>query len=162
MATFTETEIITVPYNPMNILNAGNNELYVNTAAVWNGPASGSPANLHVLNTETKQITHTFNLGVESIAAGKNYIYGAAIVWDDDSGILKKISITDKSVSNFTTAEDKLVFAYKLSVNPISGEVFLTQQMGQDINRFKEDGTHVETLNAGQQNGAAVVFVNQE
>ncbi|MDR2622373.1 MAG: hypothetical protein LBC48_07305 [Dysgonamonadaceae bacterium] len=159
MATFTETETITVPYNPMNILNAGNNELYVNTATVWSGPASG-PANLHVLNTITKQITHTFNLGVESIAAGKNYIYGTAFDWVDYKGLLKKISIADKSVSDFTTSEDELMFAYKLSVNPITDEVFLTQQMGQDINRFREDGVHVETLKAGQQNGAAVVFVN--
>jgi hypothetical protein len=158
-ATFTETETITVPYNPVNILNAGNNELYINTASVWSGPAAGNPANLHVLNTASKQITHTFDLAVEFIAAGRNYVYGTATDWTDYGGILKKISVADKSVSDFTTAESKLAFAYKVSVNPVTNEVFLTQQMGQDINRFKADGTHIETLKAGQQNGAAVAFV---
>jgi sugar lactone lactonase YvrE len=160
-ATFTETGTVAVPYNPVNIVNAGNNELYLNTASVWSGPAAGNPANLHVLNTATKQITYTFNLAVESIAAGRNYIYGAALDYSDFSGILKKISIADRSVSDFTTATDELEFAYKVFVNDLTGEVFLTQQMGQDINRFKADGTHIETLKAGQQNGSAVVFVNK-
>jgi hypothetical protein len=159
MATFTETETITVPYNPVNILNAGNGELYLNTASVWTGAAAGSPANLHVLQTASRQIVHTFDLAVESIAAGNNCVYGAATDWDDYSGILKKISLPNRTVSDFTTASSTLMFAYKLSVNPVTGEVFLTQQMGQDINRFKADGTHVETLKAGQQNGAAVAFV---
>ncbi|MDR2385155.1 MAG: hypothetical protein LBD80_05775 [Tannerella sp.] len=160
-ATFTETETITVPYNPVNILNAGNNELYLNTASVLNGPATGNPANLYVLSTASKQITHTFNLAVESIAIGRNHIYGAATNWEDYGGILKKITIANKSVSDFTTVTNKLMFAYKLSVHPVTGEVFLTQQMGQEINRFKADGTHIETLRTGQQNGATVVFVNK-
>jgi YVTN family beta-propeller protein len=159
--TFTETETITVPYNPVNIVNADNNELYVNTASIWTGAAAGTPANLHVLNTTTKQITHTFDLAVESIAAGKDYIYGAATDWSDYSGILKKISVADRSVSDFTTAASKLMFAYKVSVNDVTDEIFLTQQMGQDVNRFKADGTHIETLKTGQQNGSAVVFLNR-
>jgi YVTN family beta-propeller protein len=160
--TFTETDVITVPYNPVNIVNAGNNELYLNTASVWSGPAAGNPANLHVLNTTNKQIVHTFDLPVEHIAAGKDYIYGAATDWSDFSGILKKISISNRSVSDFTTSESKLMFAYKVFVNDATNEIFLTQQMGQDINRFKADGTHVETLKAGQQNGSAVVFVKSK
>lgn len=160
IARFVETGTITVPYNPVNIVSVGNGELYLNTASVWNGPAAGAPANIHVLNPATKQITHTFGIAAENIVAGKNYVYGTATDWEDYSGMLKKISIADKSVNDFTAATSKLAFAYKLSVNPLTNEVFLTQQMGQDINRFKEDGTHIETLKAGQQNGAAVVFAN--
>lgn len=159
IARFTETETITVPYNPTNILNVGNGQLYLNTASVWSGPASGAPANIHILNPTTKQVVHTFDIGAENIAAGKNYVYATATDWNTYDGMLKKISIFDKSVTNFTTSTTKLMFAYKLSVNALTNEVFLTQQMGQDINRFKEDGTHIETLKAGQQNGAAVAFV---
>ncbi|MDR1525664.1 MAG: hypothetical protein LBS79_10510 [Tannerella sp.] len=158
--TFTETATLTVPYNPVNIVNAGNSELYLNTASVWTGPSAGNPANLHILNTASKQITHTFNLAVDAIAVGRDYIYGAACDYSDFSGTVKKISLANRSVSDFTTAENKLMFAYKLFVNDVTGEIFLTQQMGQGINRFKADGTYVETLQAGQQNGSAVVFIN--
>ena len=161
IAQFVETETITVPYNPMNIVSVGNGELYFNTAAVWSGPAFGAPANVHVLNTATKTVTKTFDIEVESIATGKNYVYGAATDWSDFSGILKKISIADKSVSDFTTSTSSLLLAYRLSVNPLNGEVFLTQQMGGGLTRFAEDGTFIQQIsNIGQQNGAAVVFVN--
>jgi hypothetical protein len=160
IASFTETETITVPYNPVNIVNAGNGELYINTLAVYSGPAAGEPANVHVLNPATKQVTKTLDVAVESIAAGKDYVYGAVTDWDSYGSLLKKIAIADKSVSDFTADAEDYMLGYKLSVNPIAGEVFLTQQMGQDIVRFKEDGTYIETLKAGQQNGAAVAFVN--
>jgi hypothetical protein len=157
---FSEKETITVPYNPVYIVNAGNGELYINTASVWSGPAIGAPANIHVLNIATKQITRTFDIAAENIAGGRNYVYATATTsWTTFDGILKKISIANKSVSDFTTSTTKLMFAYKLAVNPLTNEVYLTQQMGQDINRFKEDGTYIETLKAGQQNGAAVAFI---
>ena len=162
LASFTETGKITVPYNPISIVSAGNGELYFNTASVWSGPAAGAPANVHVLNVASKQVTKTFNLPLENIVAGRHYIYGTATDWADFSGILKKISITDKTVSDFTGSSNagKLMFAYKLSVNRLNGDLFLTQQMGQDVNRFREDGTHLETLKTGQQNGAAIAFVS--
>ncbi|MDR1273889.1 MAG: DUF4988 domain-containing protein [Odoribacteraceae bacterium] len=156
IAQFTETGTITVPANPVYIVNAGNGELYFNTASV----GSATPANLHVLDPATKQVT-TLDVPVENIVAGKNYVYGAATTgWTYGESEFKKISIADKSVSDFTTDIDEVMFAYKLAINPLTDEVFLTQQMGQDIYRFKEDGTLVETLKAGQQNGAAVVFVS--
>lgn len=160
IAQFSEKETITVPYNPVYIVNAGNGELYINTASVWSGPAVGAPANIHILNTATKQITRTFDIPAENIVGGRNYVYATATTsWTTFEGILKKISIANKSVSDFTTSTAKLMFAYKLSVNPLTNEVYLSQQMGQDINRFKEDGTHIETLKTGQQNGAAVAFI---
>lgn len=161
ISTFKESEVITVPYNPINIISTDNGEFYLQTSSVYSGPSAGDPANLHILNAQSKSITKTFNVPVESIVAGKNYIYGSATDWSDYSGILKKISIADKTVSDFTTATNKLAFAYKLAVNPLTNEVYLTQMMGQDINRFKADGTHIETLKCGQQNGSAVVFINK-
>jgi hypothetical protein len=157
---FTETETITVPYNPVNIISTGNGELYFNTLAVYSGPATGAPANVHVLNPVTKQVTRTLDVAVESIVAGKNYVYGSATDWDSYGTILKKIALSDKSVSDFTADASSYMLGYKLSLNPITGELFLTQQMGQDIFRFREDGTYVETLKTGQQNGASVAFVN--
>ena len=157
---FVETETITVPYNPVNIVSVGNGELYFTTASVWSGPAFGNPANIHVLNTTTKLVTKTFNIEVESIAAGKNYVYGTGFDWYEFEDTFKKISIADKLVSDFTDDMDEFFMSYKLSVNPLNGEVFMTQQLGDNITRFKEDGTFIETLSVGQANGAAVVFVN--
>ena len=160
VASFVETETITVPYNPVNIVSVGNGELYLNTTTVWSGPAAGAPANVHVLNAATKQMTKTFDIEVEHIAAGKDEVYGAATDWNTFGSILKKINVAGKSASDFTDAPEEYMSGYRLSVNPITGEVFLTQQMGDDIVRFKEDGTYIETIKAGQQNGAAVVFVH--
>jgi len=158
IATFAETETITVPYNPVNIISVGNGELYLNTATVWSGPAAGTPANVHVLNTATKTVTATFDVAVESIVAGKNYVYGTGFDWYEYEDTFVKISIANKSVSDLS--DNSVFMSYKLSVNPLTGEVFQTQQMGQDIARFKEDGTYIETLDAGQQSGAALVFIN--
>ncbi len=160
-ASLAEKSTITVPYNPVNIVSAGNGELYFNTASVWSGPAEGAPANVHVLNTSTGKVTHTLDVPAEFITAGKNYIYGAAMDWEDlENLMLKKISIADKKATDFTTDMKSYMFGYKLAVNPLTDEVFITQQMGQFIYRYKEDGTYVETLKTGQQNGAAVAFVN--
>ena len=160
IAQFEETGTITVPYNPIHILYVGNNELYFNTASVWTGPAAGTPANLHILNTSSKTVTKTFNLEIEFIAKGKEYVYGSATDWDTYGTIFKKISIADKSVSDFTVDPEDYMFGYKLAVNPLNDEVFLTQQMGDWIDRFSKDGTWIEQLQTGKQNGAAIAFVN--
>lgn len=158
---FTEIKAITVPHNPVNIVYAGNGELYFNTASVSSGPAAGELSNLHVLNVATGQVIYTFGEEAESIAAGKGCVYSVATDWQTSYGVVKKISVADRSVYNFT--EDVLL-PYKLSVNPLTREVFLTQNMGQAVYRYSEDGIYIETLFAGQeaapQNGAAVVFVN--
>jgi hypothetical protein len=163
IASFTETGTITVPYNPVNIVNPGNGELYFNTAAVYGGPADGAPANVHILNPDTKQVTQTLDIAVESIVAGTDYLYGVAMDWMTYGSIFQKVSLTDKTVSDFTDLDVAADFMlpYKLAVNPVNGEVFVTQQMGDWIYRFTEDGTYVETLETGQQNGSAIAFVNR-
>ena len=160
VAQFEETGTITVPYNPIHILYAGNNELYFNTASVWSGPAAGAPANLHILNTSSKTVTKTFNLEIEFIAKGKEYVYGSATDWSTYGTIFKKISIANKSASDFTTDPEDYMFGYKLAVNPLNDEVFLTQQMGDWVDRFAKDGTWIEQIETGKQNGAAIAFVN--
>jgi hypothetical protein len=160
IASFAETSTITVPYNPVNIVNAGNGELWFSTLTVWGGPAKGTPANVHVLDPAKKQVTHTFDVALENIVAGRNFVYGCATDWDTYGSVLKKISIHDKSVGDFTDGAEDYLLGYKLSLNPATGDLFMTQQMGDDIVRFKEDGTYVETLRTGRENGAAAVFVN--
>ena len=161
LAQFKETDSITVPYNPVNIVSVGNGELYLNTASVWSGPATGAPSNVHVINVADKKVT-TLGLEVETIAAGRDYVYVAGFNWVTSSDSFKKIAVSNRAVSDFTDSDgmDEIMMSYKLSVNPLNGDVFLTQQLGQDVYRFKSDGTYVETLKTGQANGSAVVFVN--
>ena len=162
IATFTETEVIPVPYNPVNIVSAGNGELYINTATIWTGAAAGTPSNVHVLSANSKTITRTFDTAVESIAAGEHYVYGAGFDWNDFETTIIKINIADKSVNQFTDDANEYEMGYKLAVNPVTNEVFLTAQfMEQSAYRFKEDGTYIETLDIGAQNGSAIVFVNK-
>ena len=159
ISTFTQTETITVPYNPVNIVNAGNGELYLNTATVWDNWEVAAPPNVHVLNATSKTVTQTLNVAVENLAVGKDYVYGVGFDWSSFGTTLKKINIADKTVSEFTETPQDYSMGYKLSVNPLTNDVFLTD-MGQNVYRFEEDGTYVETLQIGQNNGAAVVFID--
>ena len=159
---FVETGTITVPHNPVNIISAGNGELFLNTAGVWSGVSMVAPPNVHVIDAAGKRVSATLDVEVESIAAGKGYVYGAGFSWNTFSDTFKKISIGDKSVSDFTDADgmDEIIMIYKLSVNPLNGDVLLTQQMGDYIYRFKADGTYVESLRTGKTSGSALAFVN--
>lgn len=159
IASLSEKETITVPYNPVYIVNAGNNELYFNTASVYSGPALGDPANLHVLNTQTKKVTTTFDLPIEGIALGKNYIYGLGTDWKTYDASFKKISLKDKSVNDFMKSPISYMLPYKVFVDPLTDDVYASQ-VGQNIFRFKEDGTLLETLKTKTANGAAIVFIN--
>ncbi|MDR1414999.1 MAG: DUF4988 domain-containing protein [Odoribacteraceae bacterium] len=157
---FAETSAITVPLNPVDIVAAVNGEIFFNTATVWTGATASAPANIHVLDPVGKRVAETLDVPAEHIVAGKQYLYGAWLDWDSFDSELKKISLADHSVSAFTASLPAYAFAYKLALNPLNGDLFLTQQMGQYIFHFKEDGTLVETLSAGQQNGAAVAIIN--
>ncbi|MDR1517652.1 MAG: hypothetical protein LBS52_06130 [Dysgonamonadaceae bacterium] len=160
ITSFTETETITVPYNPTIIVKAGN-ELYFTTADIYSGATVVTSANVHVLNPATKAVT-TLGVNADFIAAGRQYVYATITDWNSYSaGVVQKIAIADKTVSTFAATPSQLpMWTYKLSVNPVTSEVFVTQGMGQTVARFKEDGTRIQNLSVGQQNGAAVVFVN--
>jgi hypothetical protein len=163
LAQFTETETLLVPKNPVNIVNAGNGELYLNTAAVWEGYTQVAPSNVHVIDVAGKRIVAKLDLEVETLAAGRDCVYAAGFDWNTYSDTFRRIVVSNRSVSDFTDPDvlaDNVMMGYKLSVNPLNGEVFLTQQLGQDVYRFRADGTYVETLKTGQQNGSAVAFVN--
>ncbi len=160
LASFAEKDKITVPYNPVSIVHAGNNELYFNTASVHNGPAKGAPSNLHVLNPQTKKVSHTFNMTADGFAIGKDYVYSVSLDWATYKETFKKIALKDKSVTDFMKSSISYMFPYKLFVDPLTNDVYATQMMGQDVYRFHEDGTLVETLKTKVQNGAAVVFVH--
>ena len=157
IASFTETSSITVAQNPVNIVNVGNSELYFNTADVsW---AGGDPATLYVLNASSNTVTHTLNVPVESIAFLNGYVYGVGFDWNDFETTMKKVNITDKSVSDFVDDPDDYFMSYKVSVNPLTNEIFVSDQ-GENVWRFKEDGTEIEELTTGVPCGAAAVFVN--
>ncbi|MDR1860501.1 MAG: hypothetical protein LBR06_06245 [Bacteroidales bacterium] len=159
-ATFSETAVITTPVaNPVNIVSAGNGELYFNTG----GDYFSTGGEVHVLNTATGAIT-SLGVAATTIAFGNDCIYAAGYDWLASAEYdVTKIAIADKTVSNFITAAEldgiNAMFTYKLAVDAATGEVFLTQQMGEDIYRFKKDGTYIETLKTGQQNGAAIAFI---
>ena len=157
IASFTETSSITVAQNPVNIVNVGNGELYFNTADVsW---AGGDPANLYVLNASSNTVSHTLNVPVESIAFLNGYVYGVGFDWNDWETTMKKINIADKSVSDFVDDPDDYFMSYKVSVNPLTNEIFVSDQ-GDKVWRFKEDGTEIEELTTGVPCGTTAVFVN--
>jgi hypothetical protein len=159
LSSFTETGTINVPYNPVNIISAGNGDLYINTASAWTGPAAGTPANVHIVNASSKTVTKTFNVDAANIALGEDYIYAGGFSYTSFEDNFKKISLADKTVTDFTNeeGEDKMSGGYKLSVNPLNGDVFLSQR--REFLRFQKDGTYLETLNANAANGAAAVFI---
>jgi hypothetical protein len=159
LSSFTESETIEGPYNPINIVAAGNSRLYVNTASVWTGPAAGAGANVHLLDAASKSLTRTFDVDAASIALGSEYLYGAGFSYTTYEDTFKKIALADGTVSDFPDADglDELMGSYKLSVNPFNGEVFLSQ--GRQFLRFQANGTFVESIDAGAAYGVTAVFI---
>jgi len=148
---FTETDAITVAPNPANIITVGN-ELYFNA---FN-------SKLYVLNPTTKTVTKTFDIDASSIVAGKEYVYASLFDWNTYEDSFHRVSIATKAVSEFASdAIDNydIMLSSRLSINPLNGELFLTQQMGDWVTRLNANGETIEVIRTGVENGNTVVFI---
>jgi hypothetical protein len=139
LSSFTETGTITVPSNPMSIKATASGEIYFTTA----GWSMASPSNLHLLNPEQKQVT-TLDVRASKLALTKDFIYAVDFFYGDYADHISKINLQTKEVTDVSDMFGDYYMVYDISVNPLNGDIYLTDQ-GQNVVVFDKDGN--ETLN---------------
>jgi hypothetical protein len=145
LASFTETETITVPPNPVAIKTAASGEIYFTTADLsWKG---GSLSNLYILNPEQKQVAYTFDIRASKIALTEDFIYTVDSYSEDYldyTDYIHKINLQTKEVTDISDIyEDYMV--YNVSTNPLNGDIYIGNQ-GQNFVAFDKDGNEKFSL----------------
>jgi hypothetical protein len=156
IASFTETGTITVSANPTTIKTLASGEVYFTTATVWSG--GGSPSNLYILNTEQKNVAHTFNIRASKLAFSNDFVYAIDFDYSDYSENISKINIQTKGVENLSSIVDDFFMVYSVSVNPLNGDIYLGGQ-GDDVAGFDKNGNKKFQFKTGIACAVAVVPV---
>jgi hypothetical protein len=151
---FTETETITVPRNPTMIEATASGEIYLTTASIW----GGAPSNLHLLDPERKQVTHTFDVRASRIALAKDFIYAVDFDYSDFSDHISKINLANQRKENISSIFEEYAMVYSISANPLNGDIYLTNY-GDDVVAFDKNGHEKFHLNTGIPYTATVVPV---
>ncbi|MDR1582140.1 MAG: BACON domain-containing protein [Prevotellaceae bacterium] len=153
---FNETDIITVPQNPIMIEATSSGEIYFTTADLsW---AGGDPSNIHILDPEQKQVTSPFDVRASKIALAKDFIYAVDFDWGDFSDHINKINLQTKTVENISNIFEDYSMVYNVSINPLNGDIYLTNQ-GDNVVVFDKTGAEKFDLKTGIAITATVVPV---
>jgi hypothetical protein len=148
LSSFTETEAISVPQNPVMIEATASGDIYFTTSSIWAGWVEETPPNLHLLNPVQKQVSHTFDVRASKIALAKDFIYAIDLDYGDYSDHISKINLQTKAVEDITDIFEEYIAVYGISVNPLNGDIYLTNQ-GQDAVVFDKDGNEKFGMKTG-------------
>lgn len=162
LGTFTEKEVITVGYNPVNIVSDGKGTLYFTTMDVYGTDYSiTTPSNLYKLDAATRKVVKTYDVRTGTLALHNGMLYVTTITnWSDGSSQIKTVNLEDDTVSDFSTRLPKYMFASRIAAfDDERQELYITQSMGPQIFRFSYDGKPVDKLRAKQQNGAGIILI---
>jgi hypothetical protein len=144
LASFTETETISVPQNPVAIKATTSGEIYFTTASVW----GGASANLHILNPVQKQVTKTFGIMASKLTLTEDFIYTVDPDYFGEEERINKINLQTKEVSNLSNMVEEYFMVYSLSANPLNGDIYLGNQ-GQNVIAFSKEGNEKLSLKTG-------------
>ncbi len=158
MTSFAEEATIDVPENPSMIEAAPTGNIYFTTAdRSWGG---GALSNLHKFNVSNTKNIASFDIRATRLAIGKDYVYTVDTDWNTYGSIVNKVSLTTDAASTFDL-DKKFYLGYSVFVNPTNGDIYFTNQMGQNVYAYNQDGKQVLSLATKIQNGSSVVFVNR-
>lgn len=162
LGSFTEKEVVTVGYNPVNIVSDGKGYLYFTTMDVYGADFSiTTPSNLYKMDASKREIVKTYDIRTGTLALNNNTLYVTTVLdWSNGKSQIKKINLEDDKVSDFARRYPTAFFAKKIAAfDDEKQELYVTQNMGAFIYRFSYDGKQVERLRAKQQNGAGIVLI---
>ena len=162
LGTFAEKEVITVGYNPMNIVADGKGALYFTTWDVYDDDYNiTARSNLYKLDVVSRKVVKTYDVRTHSLALHNGVLYVTDINWTDYSSTIKKIDTASDTVSDFSKKLPNYMFAGKVAAfDDERQELYITQTMGSQIFRFTYDGKFInEKIRAKQQNGAGIILV---
>lgn len=158
LGTFTEKEVITVGYNPNNIVSDGKGAIYFNTWHVW---SSNTPSDLYKLDAASRKIEKTYDVRTGSLALHNGVLYVTDINWSDYSSTIQKIDPVSGAVSNFSNEElpDVMLASKVLAFDDERQELYIKQSMGPKIFRFSYDGKLIDELTAKQASIADIILI---
>ena len=156
IASFKETNTITVPRNPVNIKASTTGEIYFSTDMLYDADPMES-SRLHSINIKSGNITSYYN-NAGRLAIGNGYIYSIETDYTTYGSYAKKIKIGTETESDFTTGLSDYFMGYSVSVNPLDGNIYALGQ-GQDVAILDADGNLIKSLKVGTGFGNTVVPV---
>ncbi|MDR2847954.1 MAG: hypothetical protein LBV39_02510 [Bacteroidales bacterium] len=158
VATLTETAVITVPENPSMIEATSTGDIYFTTADnTWGG---GNPSNLHKFNVSNTATITTLDIRATRLAIGKNYLYTVDTDWASMDAVVNRVNLKTGVAAAFDV-DEPFVLGYAVAVNPATGDVYFTDQIGDDVYVFGEDGTQKASYHTTVTNGSSIVFINK-
>lgn len=158
LGTFTEKEVITVGYNPVNIVSDGKGTIYFNTWHIW---SPNTPSNLYKLDAATRKIVKTYDVRTSSLALHNGMLYVTDINWTDYSSTIQKIDPVSGTVSDFSkkALPDVMLAAKVLAFDDERQELYIKQSSGPSIFRFSYDGKLIDEIKAKQANIADIILI---
>jgi streptogramin lyase len=158
ISSFAEKSTITVPQNPNMIEATPTGDIYFTTWDLSWG--SGEPSNLHKFNVSNTADIVSFDVRATKIAVGKEYVYTVETDWDTFESIVNRVNLHTGAAETFAL-DDDFYLGNSVSVNPANGDIYFTNQMGQDVYAYSPDGKRILSLATGVQNGSSIVFINR-
>lgn len=137
LTTLTETKKITVALNPVGMIADQYGDIYVLSSGDY---GTVKPA-MTVIDSKTDLVSQTFaNFGGGSIAISGDVAYIAGTTYDENFNATNYVKLfnvkTEKMLrSNFITDGTVITTPYGINVDPVSGEVFIT-----DAKNFSTNG----------------------
>ena len=159
---FTVTKDITVAINPTRVKGYDNRFVYV----VSNGDYSSTPYTFQKINCQTDELVKTYDLEVLNFDIYQNLAYVYTFDYSTmTSAWIKVLDLeTDEVVKEqFISDGTKLNTPYGIKVNPLNGDVYITDAgtftTNGDVYCFSKDGKKKFSFEAGL-NPSAMAFRN--
>lgn len=134
-----ELKKIETATNPVNLLTVGD-DIYLQTSM------TGSPANLFLLNPQTDEIVHTFDIVASKLTVMGDFIYTGTMNWKTYEDEVYKIDRKTKVATPIELDPEEIMSVYSFNVNPATGELYVGS-MGDDVVIVNRDGKITKKLN---------------
>ena len=165
--TLTETKKITVPINPRGVYADKYGDIYVSTP----GNYDDIQPSLTIIDSKTDLVTKTIaNFDAQTMAISGDYAYIAGASYNavtkESVAYVKLFNVKTETVdkANFITDGTKIETPYGVTVDSVSGEVFVTDAKNYSTNGqvfcFGANGVKKYVLNTGLL-PSKIVFINK-
>jgi len=160
LATLTETKKVTVGLNPFSVTADKYGDIYVLSYGLTYPVVVSNPS-MTIIDSKTDAVTKTF----DDFSAGDMAINGDFAYITTYTGVqLFNVKTETVASANFITDGTTITIPYSVTVDPITGEVFVTDAKNYSTNGevfcFDDKGVKKYTLPTGI-NPGAVTFINK-
>ncbi len=128
IASFKEIKKIEVGLNPYSVQTDMQGNVYV----VTRGNYGDVPMRLHIIDSQSDEVTHTFDKDISSFAINDNWAYAYYADWmSGQTSNIFVIDLNTKEIVNNNFITDNIeIDAYSIYVNADNGNVFVSDVSG--------------------------------